>query len=102
MKTEKTKVVFRVFMPDKESKDVIALFPEIASDYYGAECLSYMHVGQHSGADYEGLISITRLATPAEYKSLAKELRRIGYRLDIRKRCSHAMRNKRIQDARAA
>ena len=46
-----------------------------------------MNVGQHNGADYCGLLSLTILATPKEYDSLLQELISIGYDdLQIRKR----------------
>ncbi len=81
MDTLKTKVIFRVF---KEG-DVIALFPSELADNRG-NCMSYMHIGQHGAADYNGLVRTTRLATEAEYKALARELTSIGYNLEIRTR----------------
>ena len=65
-------------------EDVIALFPEMDAGF--GQCESYMHVGQHSGADYRGVISITRPAKPSEYASLKRELENIGYNLDVRKK----------------
>jgi len=79
----KTKVVFRVWKGEFEG-DVIALFPDIDEGH--GSCSSYMHVGQHSGADYRGVISITRPAKPSEYASLKRELENIGYNLDVRKK----------------
>ena len=90
MEIEKVKVMFRMW-----DKEIIALFPEIASDNAGYFCESYMHVGQHSGADYGGIISRSRPATAVEYADLAKELKRIGYDLEIRNRCTSAMREAR-------
>lgn len=81
----KTKVVFRQFRQDSEC---IALFPQTAADNQGWTCSSYMHVGQHGGADTDIVIQQTRPATRKEYTPLAKELRTRGYRLDIRKRCT--------------
>lgn len=83
----KTKVVFRVW-----EKEIIALFPEIPNDSNGCFCESYMRVGQHGGADYEGIIRRSRPATAVEYADLAKELERIGYDLEIRNRCTPTMR----------
>lgn len=57
------KVVFRKW---KDTGDVIALFPELPSDIYGWFCDSYEHVGQHSGADYHGVIRQTVPAAPHE------------------------------------
>ncbi|MEP7217927.1 MAG: hypothetical protein ABI876_03375, partial [Bacteroidota bacterium] len=44
--------------------DIIALMPELPSDEYGRECESFMHLGQHSGADYEHVISQTKACNP--------------------------------------
>lgn len=77
---EKTVVVFRIY---KEG-DVIALFPHVDEGH--GRCQSYMHVGMHGPADYTGVVQSTRLAKPDEYTSLARELGRLGYRLDIRRR----------------
>lgn len=79
-KVEKTVVVFRVW----HNGDVIALFPN--EDAGNGLCSSYEHVGQHGGADYVGVVSLTRPAKPGEYRELATELRRIGYKLVIRSR----------------
>lgn len=92
----KTVVVFRKW---RDSGDILALMPEIASDIYGRYCQSYEHVGQHGGADYTGCIAATVPATKAEYRALAKELRRIGYKLDIRQRATSAMQAKRLASA---
>ena len=80
MKTKPDIVIFRKF----RGGDILALFPEIPD--CNNFCLSYQHVGQHGGADYSHCISITTPAKPSEYKELARELRRIGYLLDIRQR----------------
>jgi hypothetical protein len=75
-------VIFRRF-PDG---DVIALFPCIAAECLNPwPCQSYMHIGQHGAADPR-IIYDTRPATPREYASLMAELKRIGYRLIIRRR----------------
>jgi hypothetical protein len=79
----KTKVVFRFWRGE-----VIALFPEVPSDVNGYYCESYQHVGQHSGADYNGIIRESRPATPAEYADLHAELTRIGYDLEVVQRAS--------------
>lgn len=79
----KTQVVFRVF---KDGGDVLALFPFEKHD--SDNCMSYQHVGQHGAADYIHCISITRPATPDEYKKLEQELKSIGYELEIRQRKS--------------
>ena len=81
--TEKTLVVFRYW---SDSQDVIALFPEI--DAGNGLCQSYMHVGQHGGANYSHVVEMTALATPEEYAPLVEELEIIGYILDIKKKWS--------------
>lgn len=68
-----TKVVFRKF---KQGGDIIALFPEQTSRLMVG---SYMHVGQHSNADYNGVIAATTPATESEYVDLLAELKSIGY-----------------------
>jgi len=78
-------VVFRKW---KDTGNLIALFPELPSDIHGRYCDSYMHVGQHGGADYYGVIRQTIPAAPAECAALSVELRRIGYRLKPLKRAS--------------
>jgi hypothetical protein len=78
----KTKVIFRIW----PEGDIIALFPQEASDPNPYHCSSYMHQGQHAAANPQALTYLLRRATPAEYRPLAKELRRLGYRLDIRRR----------------
>jgi hypothetical protein len=77
-----TLVVFRKF---KDDGSIIALFPEELWTTAG-DCGSYMHVGQHSGADYRGVIAASKPATLEEYGPLLKELTSIGYLLKIRKR----------------
>ena len=46
-------VVFRKW---RDIGSVIALFPELPSDYEGRYCDSYEQIGQHGGADYYGVI----------------------------------------------
>ena len=75
-----TTVVFRKW-PDG---DILALFPNM--DETRGMCGSYMHIGQHGGADYSGCISATKPATKAEYADLESELSSIGYELQIKKR----------------
>jgi hypothetical protein len=80
---EKTLVIFRKF---KDDGSIIALFPEEIADHKG-NCMSYMHVGQHSAADYNGLMTITVPANPVEHRALRQELENIGYRLNVKLRC---------------
>ena len=86
---EVTKVIFRIY----PEGNIIALFPEIANDSYG-NCLSYMHIGQHGGADYTYVVQLTKLATPEQYAPLLQELESIGYNLKVCKRISWDMKYK--------
>lgn len=79
--TEKTIVVFRVW---KKGGEVIALFPGINEGH--GFCSSYEHIGQHGGADYQGVMNQTTPAQPEDYYDLMKELEGIGYSLKIQKR----------------
>ena len=77
MTTEKTEVVFRRWK--KVPKSVIALFPyEIEVD---SHCMSYEHIGQHSAADYAGVIDQTIPAEGDDVDELTRELLEIGYNL---------------------
>jgi hypothetical protein len=98
MDNETTQVVFRRW---RDSGDIIALFPELPSDIHGWFCEAYGHVGQHSGADYHGVIGATRPATEEEAAALAEELRLVGYSLRPISRASHAVHKRRRATARA-
>ena len=76
----KTIVVFRKF----PTGEILALFPE--EDAGVGLCQSYMHIGQHGGADYSRCVGITRPATQDDYKPLFDELTSIGYDLEVRRR----------------
>lgn len=95
----KDKVIFRKWNK-KEGGGVIALFPRIPSDVLGMHCLSYQHVGQHSGAHYRGVVQQTTLAKPAECRALAKELRGRGYKLQIAKKSGYTDMEARVAAAR--
>lgn len=86
MDRHKTKVVFRKF---KDGGDIVAVFPRDLGTNSPYTCGSYMHVGQHGSADPNGVVSITKLATPAEYAPLARELKGLGYNLDIRTKITY-------------
>ena len=76
------------------NRDLIALFPEQPADEYGRTVTSYMHVGQHSAADYDHVISQTKpvLWWDREVMDLLNELRNIGYEPDVRKHRTPVMR----------
>lgn len=81
-------VVFRQWR-EKNGGDIIALFPELPADYHGRFVDSYMHVGQHGGADYYGVIQATKPVSLEDAADLIQELQRIGYRLKRIKRASY-------------
>ena len=70
MKTQN--VVFRVF----PEGDVIALFCNSAADCNPGNVMSYMHIGQHGEAS-RNLGQNLKLATPAQYAPLMRELQGI-------------------------
>ena len=79
MDKEKTKVIFRKF----KDGDIIAIFPKIKeSEKF---LMSYMHVGQH-GACCPTITDTTKLATKKEYAALQKELKGLGYNLNVVKK----------------
>ena len=93
----KTKVIFRVW---KETGTLIALFPELPADNYGAFCVSYEHVGQHGGANYNGVIDQSRPAHVSEIDDLKAELEGIGYNLQVIHKCTSVMDRVRREAAR--
>lgn len=96
-KVKNEKVIFRIY----SDGDVIALFPEIASDNLGYNCNSYMHVGQHGGASPMVVVGQTKPATPDEYAVLQDELERaVGYDLKIIKRFRYVHQLERMRQAR--
>lgn len=78
-------VIFRVW---RKGGDVIALMPYEPHDNAGRYCVGFQHLGQHSAADYQGVMRDTRPATEAEYAPLLRELMSppYGYVLRIIKR----------------
>lgn len=80
-----TEVVFRVDKYGKFKGTVYAMLPHECSDFKG-NVTSYQHVGQHSGANYNGCIESSRPATEAEYKDLKEEMESIGYNLKVIKK----------------
>ena len=78
---DNTLTIFRKFPND----EVIALFVNHKYNYQGL-CMSYMHIGQHGGANYSYVLNRTKLATPEEYSDLKTELESIGYNLKIRRK----------------
>ena len=93
--TEKTKVIFRQWPVGCE---IIALFPEIATDTIGYNCQSYMHIGQHGAANPNIIIRDTEPADlgSGAVKNLIKELVGRGYNLEIIKRFRYSHQQKRM------
>lgn len=79
-KNDITKMNFRKF----KDGDIIALMPY--EQWCGIECASFMHLGQHGGADYNHVIRTTKPATESEYKELFDELTSIGYNIKVIKK----------------
>jgi hypothetical protein len=77
-----TRVIFRIW---RDTGAVLALFPDEIANMTG-DCLSYEHVGQHGAADYNACIQRTRLAQPAQFAALKRELEAIGYTLKLGQR----------------
>lgn len=76
----RTAVVFRKW---DDTGEIIALFPEIPTHTDRVCCQSYIHVGQHSAANYAGVVKRYTLATRIEYVDLLKELEQVGYSLHV-------------------
>lgn len=77
---DKTLVVFRKFQGE-----VTALFPLEPGTNNPYDMTCYAHLGQHSSCDMLWARE-TKAAKPLEYRDLARELRQIGYKLQIGKR----------------
>jgi hypothetical protein len=90
-KVKNEKVIFRMFGDGQ----VIAFFPEIATDTLGYNCQSYMHVGQH-GAASPSLVASTKPAKEEDYQHLFKELTALGYDLKVVKCFSYPMQKVRM------
>jgi hypothetical protein len=82
----KTIVVFRQWK--RAPNKIIALFPEVPDDINGFYCVSYERGIKHSAADYDGVVSRTVPAPPAQVTALMRELKALGYDLEIRTRYS--------------
>lgn len=61
-----------------ERGEVIALFSDVVNPWDGT-VTSYMHIGQHSAADYAGVVASTRPVQPNDYRHLLAELKALGY-----------------------
>jgi hypothetical protein len=88
----KTKTIFRKW---KSNGDVIAIFPELPGTSAWDSCLSYEHVGQHGATSWAFVQARTTPAKTEEFEALFRELKEIGYDIQIVKRESRAMRENR-------
>ena len=85
-----------IFRKDRTGhKDCFALFPELPADVDGIYCTAYQHIGQHCSADYHGCVANSDPASPDEYADLAEELERRGYHLEVRRRATAVMHERR-------
>lgn len=71
-KSNTQRVVFRTFKYWDWKGDVIALFPDQIEP--NGMVGSYEHIGQHSTADYDNVIGLSRPSTVEEYTPLLNEL----------------------------
>lgn len=98
-----TRVVFRKWKKNDGSwgsDGIIALFPLDHCDLDNeALCNSFEHVGQHGGADYDGVIRQTVPATPEEYADLKREIESppYNYKLRVCKRAPNGNRDTRAK-----
>ena len=78
-------VVFRTWRKSSGNEGTIALFPELTNIRNGM-CESYERIGQHGGADYDGVITRTWPATEEEFLPLKRELEEYPfyYKLKVR------------------
>ena len=76
----KTDVIFRKF-----KDEILALFPYMIADYNG-NVTCYAHIGQHSSANYNYIITNSKPIHDPKNLNLYKELINIGYNLKIIKR----------------
>jgi hypothetical protein len=83
-----------IFRADRDGI-VFALFPELPADNHGIYCTAYQHLGQHCSADYHGCIFHSRPAKPSEYTALLIELEKRGYHVDVRRRATPDMHERR-------
>lgn len=78
--SESVKVLFRA--ERTKGGEVTAVFPTLPGTNDPSSFTIYARVGQH-GSGFPRWLQTTRPAKPSEYRDLARELRRIGYRLRI-------------------
>lgn len=89
MKNKKEKKIQVIFRVDKNTGEVIAVFPTLCyqDELRWDEVWSYTHNGQHAEINRGHYTACTTPATKGQYIPLLMELHAQGYRhLDVRKR----------------
>ena len=81
----KTDVIFRIEKNGQFKDDILAVFPYEVADYKGS-VMAYVHIGQHTSADYNYVLQKTKPAKEIEYSDLYRELTSIGYNLNVIKK----------------
>lgn len=90
-------VMFRVSPAINETpSEILAIFPGLPGTNDPRTCACYAHVGQHGICEL-AYIKHRRLATPAEYADLLKELTAIGYAVTVVSRATK--KHARMRDA---
>lgn len=104
MSTNEPKLTPVIFRRLKSNGAVIALFPEEAGSTNSADCLCYMHIGQHGTAAIDlmmgrkGAATLAASIDEADVAELKAELEELGYVLDVKTRNTRTMREKRRQE----
>lgn len=98
-------VCFRVETDKAGAEHVLAVFPFELGTNSPSTMSAYAHIGQHSSADHTYVVNGTRPATEHEYRALAAELTRIGYKLRV-SHClphrSYEVRHRKIKESYSA
>ena len=91
-----THVIFRKF----REGDIIALFPYEPYNRFDVDSInSYMHIGQHSEADYRHVMKATKPCKDNEHQDLFNELIEQGYDdLNIIEKRNHKTAVKNLKD----
>ncbi len=69
------------FLYNERNKDLFAFFPDEIFDRQGNKTC-YSLIGQHASCS-EGYAKESREANPVQYRELLKELKGIGYKINI-------------------
>jgi hypothetical protein len=96
----KTDVMFRIEKHGELKDEILAVFPHEVNDYKG-NVVAYVHIGQHTSADYNYVLQRTRPAKEIDYMPLKRELESIGYNLKIVKKRNYNRYLTELKKARA-